>query len=258
MRGLISVQRTSHDPELLRTIADFAASSLEALLPSGATLARRFDQLAIVAEHDESSGRSDVFIDNAAIAVGVNHRRLFFANGQTHSPGVTWGAFGATIDGQSSSVDEARYAFSVDGASLPRTVSADETALGVSRLFTPESGPVRVRETVELQRDLPAAGVRYQLENRSERPATLSEARITLADFLEYGAGANESSQNHYGLGHLVDGVRLPIGFWMEGMKAPLWGNDLPPGELDLSEQYRASARASSWFTASTGRKFTC
>jgi hypothetical protein len=240
VRGLISVQRASGDAALLSPVADFAESSLTALLPSGATLARRFDQLALMAEHDEPSGRSDVFLDNGSIAVGINHRRLLLASAETHLPSLTWGAFGATINGHGSSVDEANYEFGVDGGSLPHLVSANDTTIAVSRLFTPESGLVRIRETARLLRGFPAVGVLYQLESRSERPEILNEARITLADFLEYGTGANETSQNHYGFGHIADGVRLPVGFWMEGMKAPIWGDNLAPGEFDLTELYRS------------------
>jgi hypothetical protein len=240
LTGLISVQRASHDAALLPAIADFAETSLEALTPSGATFSQRFDQLSIMAQHDENSGRSDVFLDNGSVAVAINHRRLLLASARAHLPALTWGAFGVTIDGERSSVDEARYEFSIDGASLPRAVAAEDTSLAVSRLFTPDSGRVRIRETVQLVRGFPATSVRYQLENRGLEPSTVKEARITLADFLEYGTGENESSQNRYGLGHVVDGVRLPVGFWMEGMKAPLWGDNLAPGESDLTELYRS------------------
>jgi hypothetical protein len=240
LRGLISTQRATKDAALLPPIADLAESSLAALIPSGATFSQRFDQLAIVAERDESSGRADIFLDNGSLAVAINHRRLLLASSQSHVLGATWGAFGATIDGQRTSVDQALYEFGVDGASLPQSVKADAPELAVSRLFTPESGSVRIRETAQLLRGVPAVRVHYQLENRSEQPAMLTEARITLADFLEYGTGPNESSQSRYGLGHVADGVRLPIGFWMEGMRAPLWGDAMAPGELDLTEQYKS------------------
>jgi hypothetical protein len=240
LRGLISVQRTRPDPTLVPAIADFAESSLDVMTASGATFSQRFDQLALVARHDQVLGRSDVLVDNGSVAVAINHRRLLLASPGAHVPALTWGAFGATIDGRSSSVDEARYEFSIDAASLPTVVSADETSLAVSRLFTPDSGRVTVRETARLIRGFPAVSVLYQLENRGEQPALVSDARITVADFLEYGAGENESSQNRYGLGHVADGVRLPVGFWMEGMKAPLWGDNLAPGELDLSALYRS------------------
>jgi hypothetical protein len=240
LRGLVAVQRNRNDPTLLPEIAALAESSLGVMLPSGATFARHFEQLALLAEHDETYGRSDVFLDNGSIAAAINHRRLLLANAQTHDPTLTWGAFGVTIDGQSSSVDRADYEFSVDGDSLPISVSPNDGKLSVSRLFTPTSGAVRVRESVELQRGFPALGVRYQMENHSEHPATLSEARLTLADFLEYGTGSNERSQGRCGLGHLSEGVPLPIGFWMEGMRAPLWGDSLNTGELDLTEQYRS------------------
>jgi len=240
LRGLIAVQGANPDPDLLQDIANFAESSLEAAMPSGATRAQRFDRLTLTAERDARSGRSDVFVDNGSIAVSTNHRRLLLASTETHAPQLTWGAFGATIDGESSSVDDARYEFSIDGASLPRVVSPDQTAIGVSRLFTPISGPVRVRETAQLLRGLPAVSVDYQLENRSDQQVTVNDVRISLADFLEYGSGPNESSQGRYGLGHVADGVRLPVGFWMEGMKTPLWGDSLAAGEHDLTEQYRS------------------
>jgi len=239
LRGLISVQRSSKDRTLLRNIADLAESSLAAMLPSGATFAQSFDQLALLAEHDPNDGRSDVFMDNGSLAVAVNHRRLSFASTQTHSPTMTWGAFGAVIDGQSSSVDQGRYEFAIDGNSLPKNVAPDQAKLAISRLFTPDFGSVRIRETAELRRNFPAVGIHYQFENHGEQPATLSEARITLADYLEYGTGANEKSQGRYGIGHTVDGVHLPVGFWMEGMKAPLWSDSAHGGELDLTEQYK-------------------
>lgn len=240
LRGLVSAQRNSSDATLLRAIAELAESSMDALLPSGATLAQHLRELAMLAERDEINGRSDVFIDNGSLAVAINHRRLLLASGQTHAPALTWGAFGATIDGHSSNVDQAPYEFSVDSASLPPSVSPDDSKLSVSRLFTPDFGAVRVRETAELRRGFPALSVRYQFENRGEQPASVSEARLTLADFLDYGTGSNERSQGRYGLGHVADGVRLPVGFWMEGMKAPLWGDSLAAGELDLTEQYQS------------------
>ena len=238
LRALLSVQAASHDLRLQQDIAHLAEASLEAAMPSGASSAQQFDRLSLVAERDERSGRSDVFIDNGSLAVSVNHRRLLLASARTHAPRLTWGAFGATIDGESSSVDDAGYEFSIDGTSLPRVLAPSEKELGVSRLFTSRS--VRVRETARLQRDLPAIRVEYQLENRGDRAVTVNEACITLADFLEYGAGANENSQGRYGLGHVADGVRLPVGFWMEGMKTPVWGDTLAPGEHDLTEQYRS------------------
>ncbi|HYQ40575.1 MAG TPA: hypothetical protein VER11_01360 [Polyangiaceae bacterium] len=240
LRGLTSVQRASKDATLLHELADLAESSLAAMLPSGATFTRSFEQLALLAEHDENDARDDVFMDNGSLAVAINHRRLWLASAQTHSPAMTWGAFGAVIDGHSSSVDEARYEFSIDSSSLPRALLADQPQFAISRLFTPNSGAVRIRETAELRRGFPAVSVRYQLENRGDQPAFVGEARLTLADFIDYGTGANEKSQGRYGLGHVADGVHLPIGFWMEGMKAPLWSDSLLSGELDLTEQYKS------------------
>jgi len=238
--GLASVQQASKDPALLKDLASLAEAGLAAQTASGATLARHFEELALVAEHDPRNGRSDAFIENGALAVAFNHRRLLIASAETHQPSLTWGGFGATIDGQSANVDEARYEFSVEGGSVPRVVSSDDTKLSVSRLFTPDTGTIRIRETAQLERGSPAVAIDYQLENRGDRAATLTEARITLADFLEYGTGENESSQSRYGLGHVADGVRLPIGFWMEGMKTPIWGDSLPAGALDLTEQYKS------------------
>lgn len=238
LRGLSAVQRHSPDPELRRAIAEIAESSLQALTRSGATLSRRFDHMALVAEHDDTDGRSDVFIDNGAAAVAINHRRLVLSSGEPRMPGVTWGALGFTVDGASTSVDEARYAFALDGTTLPAVVRPDQEELAVSRLFTPSSGPLQVRETAELRRRTPVVSVRYRFENRGPRSVALNEARITLGDFLEYGAGANERSQNRYGLSRVVDGVRLPVGFWMEHMPAPLWGDNYGAGEVDLSEAY--------------------
>src|SRR6478609_687433 len=180
LRGLTSVQRASKDATLLHELADLAESSLAAMLPSGATFTRSFEQLALLAEHDENDARDDVFMDNGSLAVAINHRRLWLASAQTHSPAMTWGAFGAVIDGHISSIDEARYEFSIDSSSLPRALLADQPQFAVSRLFTPNSGAVRIRETAELRRGFPAVSVRYQLENRGDQPAFVGEARLTL------------------------------------------------------------------------------
>ncbi|HET9931446.1 MAG TPA: hypothetical protein VFQ35_12185, partial [Polyangiaceae bacterium] len=239
LRGLVAVHRATPTPELRTAIGDIAESSLQALTRTGATLSRRFDQMALVTEHDDSDGRSDVFIDNGAAAVSVNHRRLVLSSGQSRAPAVTWGALGFTVDGAAASVDEARFSFGIDGSTLPSVVRSDQAALSVSRLFTPSTGSIQIRETAELRRRTPAVGVRYRFENRGPRPATVNDARITLADFLEYGAGANERSQNRYGLSRVVDGVPLPVGFWMENMSAPLWGDNFAAGEVDLTESYR-------------------
>jgi hypothetical protein len=244
LRGLSGAYRAHRDPELRRAVAAIAESSLEALTPSGATLSKRFDEMAIVADHDDTDGRSDVFIDNGGAAVSFNHRRLVLSSGQSRSPGTTWGAFGLTVDGETRSVDEPRYAFSIDAGSLPQTLSPDQPKLGVSRFFVPDAGAVTIRETAELRRGVPAVSVRYRLENHGERSASVSEARITLADFMEYGTGANERSQNRYGLSRVVDGVRLPTAFWMEGMATPSWGDNFASGEVDLTEAYhRLGAR---------------
>ncbi|HEX3849861.1 MAG TPA: hypothetical protein VHW01_02775, partial [Polyangiaceae bacterium] len=211
LRGLISSYRAHPDPELLQAIAGIAESSLDALTPSGAALSKRFNQMALVAEHDESTGRSDVFLDNGGAAVSINHRRLVLGSGEARSPGVTWGAFGATVVGERLSVDDARFAFAVDPASVPLTFRADQPALGISRLFTQTNGALRIRETASLRRGVPAVSVGYQLDNIGDAPLAVSEAHLVVGDFFDHGAGANESSQNRYGLSRLLDGVRSPV-----------------------------------------------
>lgn len=238
LRGLSAVYRMAPDPELRRSIAELAESSLQALTPSGATVSRRFDQMALAVEHDDADGRSDVFIDNGGAAATVNHRRLVLTSGLSRTEGVTWGALGFTVDGESRSVDDGSYAFGIDGTTLPGSVRPEQSELAVARLFTPAASGLRVRETAEVRRRMPAVSVHYRFENTSERAAALSEVRIKLGDFLEYGQSANERSQNRYGLGRNVAGVSLPIGFWMEGMPAPMWGDNFAAGELDVSEAY--------------------
>ncbi len=239
IRGLTSSYRAHHDPEILQAIAGIAESSLDALTASGATLSKRFDQMALVGEHAENTGRFDVFLDNGGAAVSINHRRLVLASGETRSPGATWGAFGATANGDRFSVDDARFAFALDPTSIPSAFRADQPTLSVSRLFTQTNGALRVRETALLRRGVPAVSVGYHLDNTGDEPAVVSEAHIVVGDFFDHGTGANESSQNRYGLSRVVDGVRSPIGFWMEGMKAPVWGDHFPSGTVDLSQQYQ-------------------
>lgn len=62
---------------------------------------------------------------------------------------------------------------------------------------------------------------------------------MTIADFLHYGDGRTEESQNRYGLSAVIEGSRQPVGLWMEGMSEPLWGDNFAPGWVDLTESYR-------------------
>ena len=62
---------------------------------------------------------------------------------------------------------------------------------------------------------------------------------MTIGDFLHYGDGPTEASQNRYGLSAVVEGTRQPVGLWMEGLREPLWGDTFGPGWVDLTEIYR-------------------
>ncbi len=236
--GLVGYQRRTGDPAMVDTIWGLAEASMEAMTPSGAVFRRRFDEMLVADEVDRDTGRADVFIDNGGVAVSFNHRRLVVGSAAPRAPGATWGAFSLVLDGAEESVDSEDYGFAVDAASIPETVRGDRESLAVARLFDRRDGTLRVRETVTLARGLPAARVRNEIENRGDTPRVLDEVRMTIGDFLDHGDGPAEASRNRYGLSALVEGVRQPVGLWMEGMREPLWGDSFAPGWVDLSAVY--------------------
>jgi hypothetical protein len=237
--GLVHYQHRTEQPELLDRIWGLVDSSREAQSASGAVYATRFDSMLIGAEQD-THGRADAFIDNGAVAVSFNHLRLVVESGGERSPGVTWGAFGLVLDGQPAAVDAGDYQFSIDPLSVPARFASDQESLGICRLFTRQDGRVRVRESVQLRRGVPALQVQNQVENLGDTPVLLGEVRMTVGDFFHYAAGAEEVAQSRYGMSPSVEGVPLQVGVWMEGLPAPLWGDDFAAGWVDISAQYRA------------------
>jgi hypothetical protein len=237
--GLVGYQRKTHDPSVLDPIWGITEASMEAMTPSGAVWGSRFDDMLVAEEEDAGTGRADVFLDNGGASVGFNHQRLVIRSGSPRTAGVTWGAFSAVIDGATEAVDGGKYSFAVDGGSIPESFQGDQDALSVSRLFTRQDGKLRVRELASVARGVPAVRVHDQIENRGSAPLFVNEARMTIGDFFHYGAGRGESSQNRYGFSPVVEGVPLHVGIWMEGMDEPLWGDNFPPGWVDLTELYR-------------------
>jgi hypothetical protein len=173
------------------------------------------------------------------VSVGFNHQRMVIRSGAPRAAGVTWGALSLVVGGKLESVESRDYGFAIDPSSIPETVRAEQETLGVARLFTRRDGRLRVRETATLARGVPAARVREEIENRGTTPERLDEVRMTIGDFFHYGDGPSEMSQNRYGLSPVVDGARQHVGLWMEGMREPLWGDNFPPGWVDLTEIYR-------------------
>jgi hypothetical protein len=236
--GLVSYQRKTNDPSVTEAIWGLTEASMEAMTPSGAVFRSRFDEMLVAEEEDRATGRADAFIDNGGVSVSFNHQRLVIRSGAPRVPGATWGAFSMVLGGRPESVEGGDYSFAVDGGSIPETVRADRETLDVARLFTRRDGSLRVRETVALARGVPAARVDEEIENRGALPRFLDEVRLTIGDFLHYGDGRTEAAQNRYGLSAVVEGARQPVGLWMEGMSAPLWGDNFAPGWVDLTEFY--------------------
>jgi hypothetical protein len=236
--GLVYYQKRTNDPLMLDRIWGLAESSLEARAPSGAVYARRFDSMLLGTAEDSATGRADALIDNGAVAVSFNHLRLVLESGGEHAPRATWGAFGLVMDGQAQSVDGGAYRFAIDGDSLPRSFRTDQDTLRVARLFTRDDAQVRVRESAELARAIPALRVRESVENIGDTSRQLDEVRLTVGDFFHYSDGSNEIAQNRYGMSPVLDGVPLHVGVWMEGLDQPLWGTDFARGWVDLSAEY--------------------
>jgi hypothetical protein len=237
--GLLSYQRKTGDPSVVEAIWGLTEASMEAMTPWGAVFRSRFDQMLVAEEVDSDSGRADAFIDNGGVAVSFNHQRLVVRSGAPRAAGATWGAFSMVLGAQAESVEGGDYSFAVDAGSIPETVRGDRESLEVARLFTRRDGTLRVRETATLSRGVPAARVHEEIENRGEVPRFLAEVRMTIGDFLHYGDGPTEASQNRYGLSAVVEGTRQPVGLWMEGLREPLWGDTFGPGWVDLTEIYR-------------------
>lgn len=237
--GLVGYQRKTNDPSVVEAIWGLAEASMEAMTPSGAVFRNRFDEMLMAEEEDTNTGRADVFIDNGAVSIGFNHRRLVIRGGAPRVAGATWGAVSMVLGGKLETVESGDYGFAIDAATIPETVRADQESLEIARLFTRRDGTLRVRETAALARGIPAARVEEEIENLGTVPRVLGEIRMTIGDFLHYGDGLTEMSQNRYGLGAVVEGERLPVGLWMEGMREPLWGDNFPPGWVDLTEAYR-------------------
>jgi len=237
--GLIGYYRQTGDRDALGAILGLAEATVEAMTPSGSVWMKTFDGMLLDTEFDTKTQRSDAFIDNGAVAVSFNHPRIVFRRGEERVAGATWGTFSSTIDGRQESVESGAYRFSIDGESLPRNVSTDRDTLSVSRLFSRSDGQLRVRETASLFRGLAAARVEETIEWGGAAPMTLNEVRVGLGDFFEYGDGVNETSQNRYGFSRAIEGVPPHVGFWMEGLPEPLWGDDFADGSVDLTAAYR-------------------
>ena len=212
---------------------------MEAMTPSGAVWRSRFDEMLLAEEVDSHTGRADAFIDNGGVAVSFNHQRLVFRSSAPRAPGATWGAFSMVLDGQAESVDSGDYVFAIEGDSIPETVRGDRESLEVARLFSRSRRHATGAGDRRLLRGIPAARVHQEVENRGSSPRFLDEVRMTVGDFLHYGDGPTEASQNRYGLSAVVEGARQPVGLWMEGMREPLWGANLGPGWVDLTATYR-------------------
>ena len=237
--GLIGYYRQTGDDDALRAILDLAQATVERTTPSGSVWMKTFDGMLLDTETDRKTLRADAFIDNGAVAVNFNHPRIVFRRGEERVAGATWGAFSSTIDGREESVEGGDYQFSIDGESLPRTVSTDGDSLSVSRLYSRSDGHLRVRETASLLRGLAAARVQQSIEWTGPGPVTVNEVRVGLGDFFEYGDGLNETSQNRYGFSRSIEGAPVHVGFWMEGLPEPLWGDDFADGSVDLTATYR-------------------
>ena len=237
--GLVSYARRTKDLSVIDAIWGITEASMEAMTPSGAVWRNRFDGMLVGEEEDASTRRADVFIDNGGVSVGFNHQRMVIRSGAPRAAGVTWGASSLVVGGKLESVESRDYGFAIDPSSIPETVRSDQESLGVDRLFTRQDGRLRVRETATLARGVPAARVREEIENRGSTPQRLDELRMTIGDFFQYGDGPSEMAQNRYGLSPVVDGTRLHVGLWMEGMGEPLWGDNFPPGWVDLTDIYR-------------------
>jgi hypothetical protein len=238
--GLVSYQRKTGDPSVGEPIWGLTEATMEAMTPSGAVFRSRFDEMVVAEEVDDKTGRADAFIDNGAVAVSFNHQRLVVRSSAPRVPGATWGAFSMVVDGKEESVDSGDYVFAVDGGSIPETVRGDRESLEIGRLFSRRDGTLQVRETAGLIRGMPAARVSEEIQNRGRSPRFLDEVRLTVGDFLHYSDGSREVSQNRYGLSAVVEGVRQPVGLWMEGMREPLWGANFGPGWVDLTATYRS------------------
>lgn len=239
LTGLVHYYRTTRDAEIVPAIAGITESSIEAMTPSGSVWMKRFDEMLVTKETDANTGRADAFIDNGGVAVNFNHRRLVLRRGYERIAGVTWGAFGAVVDGRLESVDDPRYQFAVDSDSVPRHFRTDQESLSVARWFWRDDGALKIREIASVARGIPGARIRYEVENTGETAVKLEQLRLTVGDFFHYGDGSNEISQNRYGFSRVFEGVPLHVGLWMEGMSEPLWGDNFPPGWVDVTEHYR-------------------
>jgi hypothetical protein len=238
LTGLVSYFRRTRDRTVLESIGHLAESTAEAITPLGSVWARRFDEMGIAAESDPNTGRADAFIDNGGMAVNFNHAHLVLERSRPRTPGITWGALEPVIDGTAQPVDGAAYRFAIDPTALGQNDSVPRESLGVDRLFARVDGRVRVRERAQLQRGAPFVRIDGGIENTGSKPLHVDEVRVTLGDFFQYGAGIGEIAQNRYGFGRSADGFRIHLGFWMEGMPAPIWGDTSPPGWVDVTDSF--------------------
>jgi hypothetical protein len=240
MLGLIAYYRRSGDRSVLDDIGGLADASLEAATPTGSVWMKHFDEMLLTTETDPNTGRRDAFIDNGGVSVNFNHTRMVIRRGYERIAGVTWGAFEPVIGGRALPVDGGDWTFAIDPASIPQSVSTDQDTLSMTRLFARRDGNLRVRESAEVVRGLPAARVTDAVENTGSKPLAVDEVRLTIGDFFHYGDGVNEIAQNRYGFSRVFDGVPLQVGFWMEGLPEPLWGDNAPQGWVDITALYKA------------------
>jgi hypothetical protein len=239
LRGLVSYFRATRDHAVLGAIEALADASGEALTPSGSVWLKRFDEMLVAAETDPRTGRADAFLDNGGVSVAFNHQNLIVGRGQERTPGVTWGTPAANVDGKTTAADDGSYRFSIDGESIPQESATDKEALEVSRLFSRVDGKIRFRETAHLSRGLPFARIDTGIENTGHDAERVDQALLTVGDFFHYGNDLNEVAQNRYGFSRVFEGVPLHVGFWMEGMPEPLWGDNFPAGWVDVTDRYR-------------------
>jgi hypothetical protein len=239
LQGLVAYYRASRDRSVLGAIEGLAESSTAALAPSGATWAGRFDAMTVTAAEDRRTGRADAFIDNGAVSVTFNHRNLVVGRGLERDAGVTWGSLAAVVDGRPMALDDGSWAFGIDPGSVPATYAADDEDLDIARTFSHAGGDLLVRESAHLARRFPAARVQEMIENTGAGARSVDQALLTIGDFFHYGNGTNEIAQGRYGFSRVFDGIPLHVGFWMEGMPEPLWGDEFPPGWVDMTDRYR-------------------